>query len=422
MSLINKMLQDLDARGQPSGAGMQVNVKSVVRRERHMSLPLVGGVLLLAVVVVLAGVFGWRYVTHPTPAPRVAASAPTAIKPAPVQPPAVTSTAATVAASAATTTEAVPGGGTGMASAPASLGAGTGLASVPMSPAPAAIASTPAVMPAPTPAPAVAAPIEPAPAQSADAAKAPAKQTRKEKRAEKARLAAEKKVADAKPVAAKAADAKVAAAKAASSTARTAAAAPATTGRQLSTQQRAESEYRRALASLADGRSAEAIAALEQALQIEPRHDAARQTLVGLLIESKRPDDAIRQLQLGLTLDPRQPSLAMLLARLQIERGGSGIDTLTRTLPYAAGNGEYHAFLGGAMQREARHREAAEQYQQALRAAPQNGVWWMGLGISLQAEKRNAEALDAFQKAKSAGSLTPELSAFVDRKLQQLSR
>jgi MSHA biogenesis protein MshN len=157
-------------------------------------------------------------------------------------------------------------------------------------------------------------------------------------------------------------------------------------------------------------------------LQIEPKHDAARQTLVGLLIEARRSDEAMRQLQLGLTLDPRQPALAMLLARLQIEHGESGIETLARTLPYAAGNGEYQALLAGALQRQQRHREAAEQYQVALRMQPQNPVWWMGLGISLQAEKRNAEALDAFRKAKASGTLSPELQAFVERKLGQLGR
>jgi MSHA biogenesis protein MshN len=193
-------------------------------------------------------------------------------------------------------------------------------------------------------------------------------------------------------------------------------------GVQEATSQRAEGEYRRALIALQDGRMTETIAALEQALKLDPGHEAARQTLVGLLIEAKRSDEAIRHLQAGLALDARQPALAMLLARLQIERGGSGIDTLTRTLPYAGNNADYHAFMAGALQREQRHREAAEQYQAALRGAPANGVWWMGLGMSLQAEKRNAEALEAFQRARASGSLSAELLAFVERRLQQLSR
>jgi MSHA biogenesis protein MshN len=193
-------------------------------------------------------------------------------------------------------------------------------------------------------------------------------------------------------------------------------------GVQESAPQRAEGEYRHALNALQDGRMTETIAALEQTLKLDPGHDAARQTLVGLLIEAKRTDEAIRHLQAGLALDPRQPALAMLLARLQIERGASGIDTLTRTLPYAGNNADYHAFLAGALQREQRHREAAEQYQAALRAAPANGVWWMGLGMSLQAEKRNGEALDAFQRARASGTLSGELQGFVERRLQQLGR
>lgn len=198
-------------------------------------------------------------------------------------------------------------------------------------------------------------------------------------------------------------------------------AAPAA-GRTDTPSQRAENAYRRALGVLEDGRVTEAIATLQAGLQIDPRHEAARQTLVGLLIEAGRPDDAMRQLQAALAIDARHPALAMLLARLQLERGGPAIDTLTRTLPYAAGNGEYHAFLAGVLQREGRAHEAAEHYQAALKRSPGNGVWLMGLGIALQADKRDAEALAAFARAQASGTLSPELQAFVERRLGQLGR
>jgi MSHA biogenesis protein MshN len=97
-----------------------------------------------------------------------------------------------------------------------------------------------------------------------------------------------------------------------------------------------------------------------------------------------------------------------------------------RTLPYAGSAtldaAEYRAFLAGALQRQGRQREAAEQYQGALRTVPGNGVWWMGLGISLQADKRNAEALDAFQKARASGALNAELQGFVQQRIGQLGR
>jgi len=193
-------------------------------------------------------------------------------------------------------------------------------------------------------------------------------------------------------------------------------------GRTDTPSQRAENAYRRALGVLEDGRVTEAIATLQAGLQIDPRHEAARQTLVGLLIEAGRPDDAMRQLQAALAIDARQPALAMLLARLQLERGGPAIETMTRTLPYAAGNGEYHAFLAGVLQREGRVHEAADHYQAALKRSPGNGVWWMGLGIALQADKRDAESRAAFMQAQASGTLSPELQAFVERRLGQLGR
>jgi MSHA biogenesis protein MshN len=400
MSLINKMLQDLDARGTPAEGPMQVHIKTVAREERRVSLPLVAAAAGGAVVIAAAGAFGWRYLDKPVP--KVAAPQRAAIvvvaPPSPMPAPVAVAPAAPLAA-----------------------------APLPETAAAAAVKVDEAAVAAPTPEEAVVAPEA-----------APHKKTRKERREERARLAAGKKAkaaearkageltaqeAKAAPVV-KAKSARQAAvverAAAAPKTSRVA--APVAEGREETTGQRAEGAYRSALSSLQEGRIGDAIASLQKALQVEPRHDAARQTLVGLLIENKRGDEAIRQLQLGLTLDPRQPALAMLLARLQIERGESGIETLTRTLPYAAGNGEYQALLAGALQRQQRHREAAEQYQAALRTQPHNAVWWMGLGISLQAEKRNPEALDAFQKAKATGSLSAELQGFVERKLGQLGR
>ena len=352
MSLINRMLQDLDARaGQPGAVPLPSDVRPVVAPERGLPWKRAALAAGVAVALVAAGVAGWRFlgarpaaapVAAPMPAPKpVAAPA----EPAPAVPAPVVAFEVPV---------------------PAREAAAEPVAAV-------------AALPEPVAQPAAPEPI-----------------------AKPARPAAAKP-ALAKPVAPK----PVPAAKG---------------GREETPAQRAENGYRRALASLEDGRLTEAIAGLQAALKVSPRHEAARQTLVGLLVEAKRPEEAMRQLQAALALDPAQPALAMLLARLQIERGGSGIETLMRSLPHAAGNGDYHAFLAGALSREGRQREAAEHYQVALRTAPRNGVWWMGLGIALQAEQRSLEAAGAFQKALDSGTLSAELQGFVERKLKQLNR
>ncbi|WP_151446923.1 tetratricopeptide repeat protein [Lacisediminimonas profundi] len=186
--------------------------------------------------------------------------------------------------------------------------------------------------------------------------------------------------------------------------------------------QQAENEYKRGGGLAQQGRSAESIAAFELALKFDPGHVPARQSLASQLVEAKRLDEAMQRLQEGLDANRANGSLAMMLARIQLDRGETkaAIDTLGRSLPYDRERPEYHAFMAGLLQKENRHREAIDYYLNALRKAPQNGVWWMGIGISLQAENRVSEAREAFSRAQAAGGLSAELKAFVQQRLEQL--
>lgn len=192
--------------------------------------------------------------------------------------------------------------------------------------------------------------------------------------------------------------------------------------KETSPQQQAEGEYRQATVLQQQGRSSEAIILLEQALKSDPQHAAARQSLIGLLLENKRHEEAMRSLQQGLNQDQNQPGLAMILARLQVERGNLplAVETLQRSLPHAIERADYLAFLAALQQRGSHHKEATDLYRRALKQNPKNALWWMGLGISLQADGRVAEASDAYGRAKSTHGLSPELLAFVEQKLTAL--
>jgi MSHA biogenesis protein MshN len=450
MSLINKMLQDLDARGGTRAGGVPPEIKTVIGDERRLPLGRIAAIT--GAVLVALGAAAWfvfplkgkTYDVQPAPVAKavpatpvtVAEVAPPAREEKPVAPPRAPAVTAPV-------TEPVPE----PASPPvareprkAAVPAARKESVVPPAPAPSA-------KPRPEPAPAVAEAAAGATTTSwavaSERARAERERLAKRWKAEQARLAAlpksqrregerrlreeqaraaSREKTEAKWLAALKRKEAGGAAAAVDAPPRAAAPTDREQGRVETGNQSAENAYRRGLAALQDGRVSEAMANLQGALRANPRHEAARQTLVSLLIENRRGDEAMTQLQQALTFDPRQPALAMLLARLQIERGKSGIEALLRTLPYAAGNGDYHAFLGGALQRQGRFHEAAEQYQTALRTTPNNAVWWMGLGMALQGEKRNPEAADAFRQARALGTLPPDLQAFVERRLQQVAR
>ena len=185
---------------------------------------------------------------------------------------------------------------------------------------------------------------------------------------------------------------------------------------------RAEQEFRRAVSLVNQGRIAEGMEGFRTALEMDPAHETARQTLVALLLEAKRVDDAAAVLQQGLAVNPENTGFAMLLARIMVERRdvSNALFVLQRHAAPPDRNPDFHAFAGALYQRLDRHKEAIDQYEAALRLAPSAGVWWVGLGISLQAAERRNEALDAYTRAKSAGNLSPEILAFVDQRLKQL--
>lgn len=192
--------------------------------------------------------------------------------------------------------------------------------------------------------------------------------------------------------------------------------------KQVSRAQQADAEFRRAVTLMQQGRVTEAMDGYEAALRLEAGHDAARQALVALLLENKRGADAERVLQEGLQGELEHTGFAMLLARLQVERGklSDAAVTLERSLPYADQQADYQAFFAAVLQRQERHKEAIAHYQVALRLAPNNGVWLMGYAISLQAVERDAEAKDAFKRALDSQSLSPDLQAFVQQRLKGL--
>lgn len=194
--------------------------------------------------------------------------------------------------------------------------------------------------------------------------------------------------------------------------------------KEITPQQQAEGEYRQATILQQQGRAADAVSMLEQALKSDAQHTAARQTLITLLLEAKRHDDAIRSLQQWLSADRNLPGMAMILARLQVEKGliPSAVETLQRSLPHAQDKPDFLAFMAALQQRQSHHKEAADLYREALKRMPQNAVWLMGMAISLQADGRNQEALDAYKQARGGNGLNPELLAFVEQKIVQLQR
>ena len=192
---------------------------------------------------------------------------------------------------------------------------------------------------------------------------------------------------------------------------------------QTSPEEKAERLYRAALAFLAQGRTEDGLTTLRAVLREEAKHVAARQLLLKHYIDRRSYDDALPLLQEGLTLWPEQTPWALLLSRLQADRGDNAgaLSTLEKSAGYAINSAEYHAAMGAILQRLDRHAEAGKHYEQSTRIDSANGRWWLGLGLANELQGKPIEAHNAFQRAANAHNLSAELQAFVEQKLSTLA-
>ena len=463
MSVINKMLRDLDKRGgmAPREASARAReIESIpLPREKGPARMIVAGAI--ATIVVVAGALflvpGLHFWEKPDVSAKVKLPVPTVTTPTITQAaPKVAAAPSTPLATNAVATESSPKESTAtpaVAAQPAQAPAAAAESpKVAMAEPPKASATETAKVAAPeqakatqaappkaaTPEPAKTAQVAPPKAATPEPAKAPAPEPAKIAQAAPARAAVAEVAKVAPPEPAKAAvpePAKVAIAitPAADPSVQGATRAPApdtarsriSVDRQEKSISRAESaaaQYRIGGEWVTRGQVEPAMAAYAEALRLDPSHFAARQALVVLLLERGQMKEAQDLLREGVKVAPGNTSWTMLLARLQVEAGDAAgaVDTLEKGLPNAANQPEYRGFLATVLQMQSRHREAIAHYEASVRLAPDSGRWLTGLGISLEEEKRIPEARDAFRRALDTNTLGRDLQSFVERKLRQM--
>ena len=183
----------------------------------------------------------------------------------------------------------------------------------------------------------------------------------------------------------------------------------------------AEAQFRRAAVLLNQGRVSEAEEQLVGALQADPTHVPARQAYVALLLEQQRSDAARRILSDALAVNPSHPTFALAMARILAEQRDypGALDVIDRAGSVGS-NADFLALRGAVLQRMQRHPEAIEAYHASVRGAPQPGTTWVGYGISLEAVGRKSDAAQAYRRSLGAGGLTREVRDYAEGRIRAL--
>jgi MSHA biogenesis protein MshN len=183
----------------------------------------------------------------------------------------------------------------------------------------------------------------------------------------------------------------------------------------------AEARFRRAAALLNQGRISEAEEELAAALQADPSHVPARQAYVALLLEQQRVASALRLLREAVDANPGQPLFSLGLARVYAEQRDypAALSVIEKSGRVGQGP-DFQVLKGAVLQRLGRHDEAVTAYEEALQKSSQPGSAWAGLGVSLEAVGRQGDAAQAYRRALGAGPLAPELRNYAEERIRAL--
>ncbi|MDO8705830.1 MAG: LysM peptidoglycan-binding domain-containing protein [Sulfuricaulis sp.] len=189
--------------------------------------------------------------------------------------------------------------------------------------------------------------------------------------------------------------------------------------RPLSSDDKAETEYRQAVNLLQKGRASDAEKHLKSALEISAEHTGARELLSGLALQRGHWREAEQILEQGVEKVPAYYPFAQLLARVYVEHGADqkALTAMEASRQAGAGNADYMGFLAALYQRAGKHQEAITTYTEAIKLASAEGRSWLGMGISLEAIQNWNAAGEAYQRAIDTGALDDNLLNYARQRL-----
>ena len=190
----------------------------------------------------------------------------------------------------------------------------------------------------------------------------------------------------------------------------------------LTPKQLAKKRFTLASEAERDGKLKEAISYYEQTLGFDPSMHEARKQLAALHYGQGQLAKASEVLQQGMLLFPQQLDFALLLARVQQAAGQADLALATLanipdTHPLARQKWMAQSDLA---QKLGQFSVSEQAYRQLLQQEPQQAKWWMGLAYALDLQQQFPQARQAYRTALGHRGLSAQASAFIEQRLTQL--
>ncbi|KXS36597.1 MAG: Membrane associated TPR repeats containing protein [Idiomarina sp. T82-3] len=190
---------------------------------------------------------------------------------------------------------------------------------------------------------------------------------------------------------------------------------------QLSPEQVITREINAAKQTAEQGLLSEAVKHWQKVLSIDPGHIEARRQLAALQFGRNRWQEALAVLTRGLEVNPQAHELRLLAAKMLDKRQQPqlALTMLKQAQPQASRHLEYYRLKAQLAQQLNQWTLMADSYQSLAQAQPTEGRWWLGRAIAAQQLAQKDAAIRFFNRAKELIQHAPTLE-FIEQQLNLL--
>lgn len=190
----------------------------------------------------------------------------------------------------------------------------------------------------------------------------------------------------------------------------------------LSPAKRAKKAYDQGKENAKDGLIKEAIENYRQAMRYKPDHQQARAELAAMYYGRNMTFEALNVLDGGLEIAPGNVGWSLLAAKIHYKRTNYSAAYAYLQLPVDTfDNIEYMALRATTSYKLKEYQSSKEAYERLTIADSGNGRWWLGLGTTYEATGQSIEAVRAYRKSLRLSNISSSSRQFVMSRLQRLA-
>lgn len=191
---------------------------------------------------------------------------------------------------------------------------------------------------------------------------------------------------------------------------------------QLSPEQQKDLLKNKAQKAEAIGKLSQAVSYWQQMRQLEPSRSEAYLELARLAQIQRNDAGAVQILEQASAAGVQDPKLSMALAALALkQQDWSKALSYLQYEPDIFNYTDFYALKAAALQKTSQHAQAVQVFQQLARQQPEQARWWLGMALSYDAMSQSEQALHAYRQVAVNGfGLSAESLNYVKKRIAAL--